>query len=427
MPGSVMLPRLVERLGSIRRRPARVGPRWVRFAPSPDPRPAISLPAPFGRGAGGRGRKQRVFGSLRLRLWWAVAALLVGSFGCQGTPLVGRFKGEAKVDAEARVSADATVRGSVEVKMPSATDPGPMAAVVVRGSHLGPGSGRVGMVDVDGLMLNQNLTGLYSVGENPVSAFREKLEAAAADPRVRALVVRINSPGGGVTATDIMADELRRFRDESGKPVVCCLMDVATAGAYYLAVGGDRVVALPTSLTGSLGALINHYNLQDAMAQLNLIADPVKAGPMVDMGSVTAPLDDEARKLLQEVADGFRDRFRDRVASRRPAMTAADLKAIEDGRIISAPRALGLHMVDRLGYVHEAIAEAERLGGTAGAEVVLFQRQGYPTHSIYAITPNTPLQGDLVPFSYPGLDRSKAPTFLYLWQPDPTIFRQAGR
>ena len=385
----------------------------------PRPSPPASAPLPEGEG---EGRKSRGSGS---RAWVAVAALLLGSFGCQTSPFVGRFKGEAKVDADARVVADATVRGSVEVKMPPAPDPGPMAAVVVRAGH--GGSGRVGLVDVDGLMLNQNLTGLYSVGENPVAAFREKLEAAGRDPAVRSLVVRINSPGGGVTACDIMADELRRFRDESGKPVVCCLMDVATAGAYYLAVGGDRVVALPTSLTGSLGALINHYNLQDAMAQLNLTADPVKAGPMVDMGSITKPLDDDARALLQEVADGFRDRFRDRVATRRPAMTEADRLAIDDGRVVPAPRALKLHMVDQIGYVHEAIAEAERLGGTAGAEVVLFQRAGYPTHSIYAITPNAPIQGDIVPFSYPGLDRSKSPTFLYLWQPDPTVFRQAGR
>ncbi len=240
------------------------------------------------------------------------------------------------------------------------------------------------------------------------------------------MVVRINSPGGGVTACDLMADELRRFRAESGKPVVACLMDVATAGAYYLAVGADRVVALPTCLTGSVGAVFNHYNLQDAMGQLNLTADPVKSGPRVDMGSVTEPLDDETRRLLQELADGFRDRFRDRVAARRPAMSAADRALIEDGRVVSAPKALGLHLVDRLGYVHEAIAEAERLARVADAEVVLFQRAGYPTHSIYAITPNSPIQGDVLPFSYPGLDRGKAPTFLYLWQPDPTI-RQGGR
>ena len=365
-----------------------------------------------------------------IRKAWAVLGIIVlggmGSTGCVPLPFNGTFRGNVQADATARVVADAAVKGAVEVKLATAPDPGPMTAIVVRQAHAAGGS-RVGLIDVDGLLLNQNLTGLYSVGENPVAAFREKLEAAASDARVRAVVVRINSPGGGVTACDIMADELRRFRVESGKPVVACLMDVATAGALYLAVGADRVVALPTGLTGGLGSIINHYNLQDAMAQLNLTSDPVKAGPLIDMGSVTAPLDDGPRALLQELADGYRDRFRDRVRDRRPAMSDADREALADGRVLGAAKARDLHLVDTLGYVHEAISEAESLGGAPGSEVVLFQRSGYPTHSIYAITPNAPVQGEIVPFSYPGLDRSKAPTFLYLWQPDPTIFRQAGR
>ncbi|WP_435016258.1 S49 family peptidase [Tundrisphaera sp. TA3] len=365
-----------------------------------------------------------------IRKAWAVVLACLGlgmGGGCSAFPFFGTFRGQVKADADARVVADASIRGGIEVKLATAPDPGPMAAIVVRESHSGPGAARIALIDVDGLLLNQNLTGLYSVGENPVAAFREKLEAAANDPRVRAVVVRINSPGGGVTACDIMADELRRFRTEAGKPVVSCLMDVATSGALYLAVGADRVVALPTGLTGGLGSIINHYNLQDAMAQLNLTSDPVKAGPLIDMGSVTAPLDDGPRALLQELADGYRDRFRDRIADRRPTMTEADRAAIADGRVVGASKARDLHLVDTLGYVHEAIAEAEALGGATGSEVVIFQRSGYPTHSIYAITPNAPVQGEIVPFSYPGLDRNKAPTFLYLWQPDPTIFRQAGR
>ncbi len=92
-----------------------------------------------------------------------------------------------------------------------------------------------------------------------------------------------------------MADELRRFRAASGKPTVACLMDVATGGAYYLAVGADRIVALPTSITGGVGAIVNHPNLQDAMAQLNVRMEPIKTGELVDMGSVTAPLPDDVR------------------------------------------------------------------------------------------------------------------------------------
>ncbi len=193
------------------------------------------------------------------------------------------------------------------------------------------------MLDVDGLLLNQNLTGLYSVGENPVASFREKLEASACDPRVRAVVLRIHSPGGGVAASDVMAEELRRFRAASAKPTIACLMDVATGGAYYLAVGCDRVVALPTSITGGVGAIVNHANLQDAMAQLNVRIEPIKAGELVDMGSVTAPLPEAARTLFQEMADGFRDRFAARVAQRRPAMTAVDRRTIGDGRVMAAP------------------------------------------------------------------------------------------
>ncbi len=81
----------------------------------------------------------------------------------------------------------------------------------------------------------------------------------------------------------------------------------------------------------------------------------------------------------------------------------------------------------RLGYLDDAIAEAERLAGTSDSEVVFFQRPGYPTRSLYAIVPNVPLQSELIPLSYPGLERSKLPTFLYLWQPDPTITRLGGR
>jgi protease IV len=355
----------------------------------------------------------------------------IGLLACSLLGLVGTLSGCHEIPIHGMLHTDSQVGGSihaqVDVQMPSAPDPGPMVPVVVRSSAAGPAAPRVTLVDVDGLLLNQNLTGLYSVGENPVAAFREKLQGAACDPRVRAVVLRINSPGGGVTASDILAEELRRFRAESGKPVVACLMDLATGGAYYLAVGCDRIVAHPTTITGGVGAVANFFNLEDAMAQLSIRAEPIKAGELVDMGSCTTRMSDESRKLLQEMADGFRDRFSARVVQHRPGLRAQDRKTISDGRVVAAPRALALHLVDQLGYVDDAIAEAERLARVPGAEVVLFQRSGYPARSIYAITPNVPLQGELVPFSYPGLDRSKLPTFLYLWQPDPTVMKLGGR
>jgi protease-4 len=163
------------------------------------------------------------------------------------------------------------------------------------------------------------------------------------------------------------------------------------------------------------------------MAQFNVRFETIKAGPLVDMGTVTESLSDDVRKLFQQMADGFRDQFAGRVAAARPAMTAADRRAIADGRVVAASQALALHMVDGLGYLDDALCDAERVGGVAGAEVVVFQRTAYPTRSIYAIVPNVPLQSDVIPLSYPGLDRSKLPTFLYLWQPDPTLLKLGGR
>lgn len=350
--------------------------------------------------------------------------LLLSLAGChRAIPVMGRFEGAGRFDVDTR----ADVRGEMAIKLPSAVDPGPLGVSVIEASPGGDGSRRVAVIDVDGLILNQNAEGLYDSGENPVSGFREKLEAAASDPGVAAVVLRIHSPGGGVTACDILASELDRFKAATGKPIVACLMDVATSGAYYLAVGADRIIAHPTTLTGGVGAIFNHVNLEDAMAQLNVTVDPVKAGPLIDMGNVTKPLDDDARALLDEMADGFHQRFLARIAERRPAIGEENLKTLADGRVVTGDRALAMNLVDQLGYLPDAIGEARRLAGAPGAEAILYHREAAPARSLYAIAPKPPRVADALPFSYPGLDRAKLPAFLYLWQADPTLPRTTSR
>src|SRR5439155_15439089 len=119
---------------------------------------------------------------------------------------------------------------------------------------------KVAIIDVAGLIVNARIGSLFSNGDNPVSLFRERLAAAADDPRVRAVVLRINSPGGAVTASDIMYQDLLQFRRDTKKPVVACMMDVAASGAYYLAMGCDEVYAHPTTVTGSIGVIMSLYN-----------------------------------------------------------------------------------------------------------------------------------------------------------------------
>src|SRR5438132_8480254 len=123
---------------------------------------------------------------------------------------------------------------------------GPVSETVIADAQSWCCRNKVAIIDVEGLIVNARIGSLFSNGDNPVSLFRERLEAAADDPRVRAVVLRINSPGGGVTASDMMYQDLVRFRRETHKPVVACMMDVAASGGYYLALGADRVFAHPT-------------------------------------------------------------------------------------------------------------------------------------------------------------------------------------
>ena len=350
-----------------------------------------------------------------------LATLLIAGCG-HAIPIHAMVEGEGT----AKVAADATIRGSVEVKLPGALDPGPMTATVVRPGAR-PDSARVAIIDIDGVLLNQNYGGLVAVGDNPLASLHDKLEAAACDPRVAAVLLRVNSPGGSVTACDVMAQEVRRFRAKSHKPVVAALLDLAASGALLIACESDSIMAHPTTLTGGLGVVFNHYNLQDAMAQLNLVADPVKSGPRIDMGTVTTPLDDATRALLQSMADAYRDHLHRRVHERRPAMSPSDFQTLADGRVVLAAQAIKLHLIDGVGYMDDAIDLAARLAGQSGAEVVMHHRSGYPTSSIYSITPSPTQPADALPFSYPGLDRAKLPTFLYLWQPDPTLPRLGAR
>lgn len=317
------------------------------------------------------------------------------------------------------------MNGRFVQETPPTTIDGPVREVVLGGPAPCKGP-KIAVVDVDGLLLNTDFTGPYSTGENPVAAFREKLDAAAADPAVAAIVLRINSPGGGVTASDILWRDLCAFKTQTRKPVVACLLDLGCGGAYYLATAADVIVAHPTTVTGGVGVILNLYNLDAAMAYFNVFAQQIKAGPNITMGNQVEKVPPEQRVLLQRMADEFHERFRHVVRQARPAVNAADATNF-DGRVFTAGQALERHFIDRVGYLDDAIALARELAHQPQAGVVLYRRPNDPAHSAYAVTPNVPLQGTFLPVSVPGLDRSRLPTFLYLWQPDPTLEKLSGK
>jgi protease-4 len=346
-----------------------------------------------------------------------VAVLLLSLAGCHGLRVITHdlVKMETPIQTESRVITETppVANHNPVVEMPLGCGP--------QDAH----TPKVAVLDVDGLLLNMDMTGPYSMGENPVNVFREKLDAIAADPAVCAVVVRINSPGGGVTASDIMWRDLKAFRTATGRPVVACLMDLGAGGAYYLASAADLIVAHPTTITGGIGVILNTYNLRDTMQYFNVLTQFIKAGPQIDMGTTAAPLSPLQRSLLQTMADEFHDRFRQVVRAARPGADASP--ETFDGRVFTAGQALERHLIDRVGYLDDAIAAAREAAHQAHARVVLFHRPNDPARTPYAVTPNVPLQSTVLLASVPGLDRSRLPTFLYLWQTDPTAERLSGR
>jgi protease IV len=314
----------------------------------------------------------------------------------------------------------------VTPEFPSAGNSGPLHEMVVPECDPRRDGPVIAVVDVDGLLLNTDFAGLGSAGENPVSVFRERLDAIACNPCVRGVVLRINSPGGGVTATDIMWHDLNVFKTRTHLPVVACLLDVGAGGAYYVATAADQIVAHPTTITGGIGVILNTYNLQDALQQFNVLAVPIKSGDKIDLASPTKAMDAQQKKLLQAMADEFHNRFRDIVGRGRPEANLED-KTLLDGRVFTATEAMNRKLIDTIGYLDDAVEMARQMGHAHGAQVVLYHRARDWAHSPYSTTPNIPAGISTLPISLPGYDRSRLPGFLYLWEPEPTMEKISGK
>ena len=343
----------------------------------------------------------------------ACLILLIVLTGCRGITVKTDNRLTVDGPVETRVAADLgpVDRGPVQ---PTAVPSGP-----------GDGAGAVAILDVDGFLVNTPFTGVASLGENPVSLFREKLDAIAANGCVRAIVLRINSPGGGVAASELMRRDLERFRRQHGVPIVACLMDVGTGGAYYLATACDRVVATPGTVTGGIGVILNLYNLQDLMGQFNIRPQGIKAGIHTDLGTPARALTEDGKKILQAMADEFHERLKNGVKQGRPHLVDPEGTTL-DGRIFTATQAHERGLVDAIGDLDEAIELARQLANAPGAAAVLYRRKNDRGRTVYDVTPNTPVQAVLIP-SVPGLDRSRLPTFLSVWQSELTLEKLGGK
>ncbi|NPV90747.1 MAG: signal peptide peptidase SppA [Firmicutes bacterium] len=224
---------------------------------------------------------------------------------------------------------------------------------------------QVGVIRIEGTITGSTSQG-WMTTQGSAGQILEQLRAAQKDTGVKAVVIRVNSPGGSAAAAQEIVEEIQRLR-QSGKVVVVSMGDMAASAGYWIAAQADTVVANPTTLTGSIGVIMQWENLEELFKKLGISSEVIKSGAFKDIGSATRPLTEEERELLQGLVDDTYQQFFDDVALRREGkITRERLAQVADGRVFTGRQAKELGLVDELGNFYDAVDKAGALAGIEG-------------------------------------------------------------
>jgi len=275
---------------------------------------------------------------------------------------------------------------------------------------------KIVLVDIDGVIQGKESPSLLFPAENTASETKAQLDFARSDPEVKAVVIRISSPGGEVSACDVIRNEVKKLKAETRLPVVACITDQGASGAYYVAVACDTVFAQPTAIVGSIGVILQHFDISGLMQKIGVASAPVKSSPKKDLNSLFRPMTDEERQILEKLVGDMYQRFIDVVAEGRPQLTKDEVRGLADGRVVSGVEAATLKLVDRVGYMADAIEEARRAAGIESPTIIRYTRVPKSGANVYTQTgPNQPAAREASLNLTVGLDST--PRLYYLWRP----------
>lgn len=230
------------------------------------------------------------------------------------------------------------------------------------------GEDRIALIRVEGVILDAQQT----VGD---------LKKFGESPSVKAIVLRIDSPGGGVVPSQEIHDAVLRVRNKQNKAVVASMGTVAASGGYYIAAATDRIIANPGTLTGSIGVIMELANLEGLLKKIGVENVVVKSGRHKDIGSPFRKMSDEDRRILQSVMDDVHTQFIEAVAEGR-SLDVSDVRPLADGRIFTGRQAKEIKLVDELGDLDDAIRLAADLGGIEGEPKVVEPRKRFSVREL---------------------------------------------
>ena len=367
-------------------------------SPQQPPRPARPVTPNAARAAQGAPRPTSFYVAIFLTL------LLLVSGGLNGVLLLVALLGSA---------ADTLAGTAISVDDSDAN----YEVVAVGGDQ--SASKRVLRVPVDGA-INEQAAPLLGATGGTVSSIKRHLRLAARDDSIVGVLLDINSPGGGVTASDEIHRVISEFREDTEKPVVALFGDVSASGGYYIAAACDEILARPTTITGSIGVIINTMNYAEALKKLGVSQKPIldERTPHKDMLSPTKAPDEEEIAIVRSIVSEMYERFVDVVDIGRSNLNREQVIALADGRIYSAQQALENGLVDGITDRDEAVEHVLRRSGDDAASVVEYRRR--PTFGEALL--GAGVRG-AVPPTQSALDRvvatlvqgTSGPVFCYFW------------
>jgi protease-4 len=247
-----------------------------------------------------------------------------------------------------------------------------------------------------------------------------QLRKAEKDEEVKAVLLKIDSPGGTVTASDIIYNELQHFKEKTKAKIVVIMMDVAASGGYYISLPADYIIAHPTTITGSVGVMFPRWQASGLMEKIGVRHDVSKSGKYKDMGSPFRETTEEEKKLFQNLTDGLNDRFITLVKKHRN-LDPKKLEEVATAKVFIAKEALDKGLIDQVGYLNEAVDKAKTIAGLSkDAKVIAYRRTEQPDDNLYNTSTSeySDKQPSLVHLDLlEGLPPRLKGGFYYIWPP----------
>ena len=282
----------------------------------------------------------------------------------------------------------------------------------------GEGPEKILLVNVDGVINNKKdrtLSG-STLRLGMVEDIRSIVDKAEKDDNIKALLIKINSPGGTVTASDIIFHLLKTYKEKSKVRIYIQVMDLAASGGYYIALAGDEIIAHPTSLIGSIGVIALKVNLQGFMSKVGVSWEIVKSGDKKDFMSPFRAFTKEERELFQGAIDRLHNRFVTLIAKNRSSLDISEVRSLADGRVFDAEEAKGLHLIDHIGYVTGTLDRIKSDLNNSSLKLVTYHRNDDFQGNIYSQF-QKPTSFNLINLDLGFNPNLLSPYFMYIWSP----------